>query len=166
MQNPKIVVLLVPHVHAPTGHYESDLDACRAIEKLTSLRFGPRAGERLTVVTAPYDAMEAKWLIAQTDWFCGTRMHSTIAALSSGVATCALAYSLKTRGVFESCDAAEAVADLRHLSTESALGQAMATFNDRARLADKINAALPGVRARGSQQLDEIAAGFELAEAA
>ena len=159
-------ILLVPHVHAPTGHYESDLDACQAVKRFATTRFGSEAGERVTVVTAPYDAMEVKWLIAQTDWFCGTRMHSTIAALSSGVATCALAYSLKTRGVFETCGAAEAIADLRHLSTQAALEQAMKTFDDRASLAADINAALPEVRARGSQQLDEIAASFGLAEAA
>ena len=46
------------------------------------------------------DASEVKWCISKLDWFVGSRMHATIAALSSGVPCAAIAYSRKFRGVF------------------------------------------------------------------
>jgi polysaccharide pyruvyl transferase WcaK-like protein len=65
-------ILLVPHVHAPTGHYESDLDACLALTRQLPQACRAEANERLTIVQSPYDASELKWIISQTDWFCGT----------------------------------------------------------------------------------------------
>lgn len=48
--------------------------------------------------------VEIKNIIADMDIFIGSRMHATIAALSSGVATIPLAYSRKFKGVFELLD--------------------------------------------------------------
>ncbi|MCC6360765.1 MAG: polysaccharide pyruvyl transferase family protein [Phycisphaerales bacterium] len=99
-------VLLIPHVVTPPGHYESDPGANDAV--LAALRNDPdsavraAAASRLAAAPPLSDCREAKWLISRCDWFCGTRMHATIAGLSSGVPTAAIAYSDKTRGVFES----------------------------------------------------------------
>jgi len=152
-------VLLTPHVHAPSGHYESDLDACRALLRSLPLRHARAATERVAVVTDALDACELKWLIAKTDWFCGTRMHATIAALSSGVPTAALAYSLKTSGVFASCGMVDAVVDLRTHAAEAALERLLASWRQRARAAAVLAERLPDVRARAGRQLDEIIAG-------
>ncbi|MDH4148084.1 MAG: polysaccharide pyruvyl transferase family protein, partial [Acidimicrobiia bacterium] len=72
------VVALVPHVIAPHGHPQSDRAA--AEELLASLDRAKAA--RVIVAPNPVGPAEAKWLIGQMDWFCGTRMHATIAALS------------------------------------------------------------------------------------
>jgi polysaccharide pyruvyl transferase WcaK-like protein len=159
-------ILLVPHVHAPTGHYESDLDACLALTRQLPQACRAEANERLTIVQSPYDASELKWIISQTDWFCGTRMHSTIAALSTGVACCALAYSLKTEGVFESCGVGNATCDLRQLSTEAALELVLSTWHHRQQLSDTLAKQLPNVLAQSDRQLDEIASTLRVAEAA
>jgi polysaccharide pyruvyl transferase WcaK-like protein len=155
-------LLLIPHVHAPSGHFESDLDACRALLRSLPQRLARAATERVAVVTAALDACELKWLIAKTDWFCGTRMHATIAALSSGVPTAALAYSLKTSGVFASCGMADAVVDLRTHAAEAALEQLLDSWRQRARSAAVLMERLPGVLARAGAQLDEIVAGARL----
>jgi len=152
-------LLLTPHVHAPAGHYESDLDACRTLLRSLPGRHARNAADRVAVVTDALDACELKWLIAKTDWFCGTRMHATIAALSSGVPTAALAYSLKTSGVFASCGMADAVVDLRTCANELALARLMESWRQRARSAAVLAQRLPGVRARTASQLDEITAG-------
>ena len=152
-------LLLVPHVHAPAGHYESDLDACRALLRSLPRRHARAAADRVAVVTDTLDACELKWLIAKTDWFCGTRMHATIAALSSGVPTAALAYSLKTSGVFASCGMADAVVDLRTCANELALARLIESWRQRARSGTVLAQRLPGVRARTASQLDEITAG-------
>ena len=159
-------ILLVPHVHTPVGHYESDLGACRAIIKLLPDRNKHAARHRITTIAHPYDATELKWIIGQADWMCGTRMHSTIAALSMGVPACALAYSLKTRGVFETCGVGDAVADLRYLSADEAVEQALQTWQKRERLATRISGRLPGVMARSREQLDEIVGALSLSRAA
>jgi len=152
-------LLLVPHVHAPAGHYESDLDASRALLDGLPPGLSQAAAKRIAIVSQALDARELKWLIAQTDWFCGTRMHSTIAALSSGVATAALAYSLKTRGVFATCGMAEAVVDLREETGPEALARLQQLWGRRRNDAENLALHLRGVRETASQQLDEIVAG-------
>jgi polysaccharide pyruvyl transferase WcaK-like protein len=159
-------ILLVPHVQAPAGHYESDLDACLAVINALPGRYQDSARRRTTTVSRSYDATELKWLIGQTDWMCGTRMHSTIAALSAGIPACALAYSLKTRGVFETCGVGEAVADLRFLSADEAVERVLWTWQNRESLARKIAGKLPKVLARGREQLDEMAGALQLSRAA
>jgi polysaccharide pyruvyl transferase WcaK-like protein len=156
LENSEARLLLVPHVHAPQGHYESDLDASRALLAALPRKVSQAAAERVAVVTQPLDARELKWLIARTDWFCGTRMHSTIAALSSGVATAALAYSLKTRGVFATCGMADAVVDLRASAAPEVLARLQQLWKQRQRGAATLAARLPRVRETASRQLDEI----------
>lgn len=144
-------VVLVPHVLTPPGHFESDRDACR--HALATL--GGRAFDRVAV--APdLDAAEAKWLIARTDWFCGTRMHSTIAALSSAVPAAALAYSGKTRGVFETCGVGSHVADLRELETDAAVDAAWRSWETRDEARAALARALPGVLRTADEQMDAI----------
>lgn len=150
-------LIIVPHVHAPTGHYESDLDASRALLKSLTGRHAAAAKKRATIVNQELDACELKWLIAKCDWFCGTRMHATIAALSSGVPTVALAYSLKTRGVFETCAMASSSIDMRTEVNANALDRVMNLWQQREYCATTLNQRLTSVRALGSRQMDEIA---------
>ena len=149
-------LLILPHVHAPQGHYESDLTA--SLELLASLpgSYADAVGERIAVVGQPLDARELKWLIAHCDWFCGARMHATIAAVSSGVPTAALAYSLKTRGVFKTCNASESVVDLRQHEEDDVLEQLLQLWHAREETSAALALALPGVRALAARQLDEI----------
>lgn len=149
-------LLLIPHVHAPEGHYESDLDASRALLSSLPERYSQRVTERVAVLAQALDASELKWLIAQTDWFCGTRMHATIAALSSGVPTAALAYSLKTRGVFATCAMAGAVVDLREKTGPEVLERLLQLWRQREAAAATLQRHLPRVRELASQQLDQI----------
>ena len=107
-------------------------------------------------LTQALDACELKWLIAQTDWFCGTRMHATIAALSSGVPTAALAYSLKTRGVFATCAMASAVVDLREQAGPDVLERLLQLWRRREAASGGLERHLPRVRELASRQLDEI----------
>jgi polysaccharide pyruvyl transferase WcaK-like protein len=156
LQNTDARLLLVPHVHAPRGHYESDLEASLSLLSGLPPTLSRLAQGRVAVVSEALDARELKWLIGQTDWFCGTRMHSTIAALSSGVATAALAYSLKTRGVFATCGMGEAVVDLREAAVADALTHLQQLWRHRQEDAAKLAQHLPAVRHAASRQLDEI----------
>lgn len=64
--------------------------------------------------------IKAKNLISSMDIFVGARMHATIAALSSGVATIPTAYSMKFSGVFEGIGYPYLI-DLRNMTTVEAL---------------------------------------------
>ncbi len=142
-------VVLVPHVHAP-GSIESDHAACRQVED----EIGDEA-----VTTAPdFDHPgSAKWFIAQLEWFCGTRMHATIAALSSGVPCASIAYSLKTRGVFASVGQSSHVADARSTDTATAADIALESFSKRGDAAQELAQTVPPVVTQARDELAEIA---------
>lgn len=110
-------VLLIPHVLGRRRGGEADNMA--AAELVGLLR--DRQASAVSRVETFGDASEAKAVIARCSFFVGTRMHSTIAALSSGVPAVGLAYSLKYRGVFASVGRADAVLDLRRLSSEDVI---------------------------------------------
>jgi len=139
-------VLLVPHVLVPPGHFESDVGACADAKR----RLGAWAQSRVEVIPAEYDACEMKWIIGRTNWFCGTRMHSAIAALSSGVPTSAIAYSIKTKGVFETCDQGQWVADPRRVDTTSIIEQLSSGWDARSRSCLTLRRSLRTVKATAS----------------
>lgn len=153
-------VLLVPHVisdpegGAAGGESECDMFACnqvfRELEAVADGRLGVLKG-----LTGP---REAKWAIGQLDWFCGTRMHSTIAALSSCVATAALSYSYKTRGVFATCGIADNVIDPRALDTEQTVEALWTLYLGRNQCQRQLQESVPKVIDRAEQQMDDIVA--------
>lgn len=145
-------ILLIPHVVRPTGHYESDIEACESIIAAQ----GINVSDRLAVSPVLEDPREVKWIIGQCDWFCGTRMHSTIAALSSGVPTSAISYSPKTAGVFDTCGQGAYVADPRQLDTEEVVELLWRSWLDRESARQSLSAALPEVLNQAEQQMDEI----------
>ena len=147
-------ILLVPHV-APThaAFPESDAQACREIAGAVS------SADRDRVVVAPtYDDPRCiKHLIARCSWFCGTRMHSTIAALSSGVPTATLAYSLKAQGVFDRCGQGEHVADMRRETTPDAIECVWRSWETRDDARRSLRDRIGEVRDAAEEQMDAIA---------
>ena len=141
-------LLLVPHVISPTGRPESDTDACRQIEA-ASHKWGPR----ICTADAPLSAAQAKGLIARLDWFAGSRMHSTIAALSSCVPSAALAYSGKARGVFASAGASSHVIDLRRSGAQSAAEETLRSFEQRDEERALLEVSIPAVRQQSVAQV-------------
>lgn len=87
----EVSVILIPHVIGQ-NKADDDLWICRALSEKFGLALSP-------AFTSP---VEAKSYISELDILVGSRMHATIAAVSSGVAAVPLAYSTKFRGVFES----------------------------------------------------------------
>lgn len=145
-------LLLVSHVPAPAGHFESDTDACWSVLK----ELGDWSHERIRLAPTLSDPGEMKWLIGQLDWFCGTRMHSTIAALSSGVPTSTMSYSDKALGVFEACGLADQVVDGRRASTDEALSRLWNGFLERADTASLLEDRVPPIIEQAQTQMDAI----------
>jgi polysaccharide pyruvyl transferase WcaK-like protein len=148
MQDPELRLLLIPHVMTPPGSPGSDAEAClRLLDRLP-----PVLKSRIRVTPRQLDECGVKWLISNVDWFCGTRMHSTIAALSSGVPTAAIAYSDKTLGVFESCGVGNQVIDPRKLATQAVVGTLIESFESRVHARQVLSATIAGVKACAVEQ--------------
>jgi colanic acid/amylovoran biosynthesis protein len=87
-----ISLILVPHVVGPAAN--SDVTVCRQLAREFDLQMAPEFNSPI----------EAKSFIARLDVLVASRMHATIAAVSSGVPVVPLAYSRKFSGVLRSVD--------------------------------------------------------------
>lgn len=145
-------ILLVPHVSTRPNHFEHDADACESVAE--ELRQIDR--NRVAVLPDGCDVFETKWIIARTDWFCGTRMHAAIAALTSGVPTAAIAYTRKTFGVFDTCQQGDHVADPRHLTTDDVVDHLWRCYVQREKTEADLQRALPTVHWQVESQMDDM----------
>lgn len=89
-------VVLVSHVFTPEPRPSYD---DKAFHDQIFQEINPRYRERVGVTHEDIGAPRMKYLISTLDAYAGTRMHSTIAALSCCVPTLALAYSDKAIGL-------------------------------------------------------------------
>jgi colanic acid/amylovoran biosynthesis protein len=145
-------IIFVPHVLTQTGHFEHDPDAAQRVVEL----LGDRAKGRTALLPEGLSATETKWVISQADWACATRMHAGIAALSTGTATGAIAYSRKTAGVYATCGLEHCVADPRTVRTEDAIDVLWRAWRRRIEIADQLADVAPRVRAQARAQMDEV----------
>lgn len=150
-------ILLIPHVLAPPGHHQSDREASERV--LAGL--DRRDAERVRVLATPRSPSAAKWLISRVDWFCGTRMHAAIAALSTATPACAIAYSVKTKGVFATCGQADHVADATTLTTQDALDLALWSFANRDAARAGLATRAPEVNRAAVDQVGEMLAALD-----
>jgi polysaccharide pyruvyl transferase WcaK-like protein len=108
-------VYLVPHVVGSVDDDSKDNDTKVTLELCNN-------DPRLKMAPLFKNPIEAKSYISQFDLFIGSRMHATIAALSSGVLTIPLAYSRKFKGVFEPLGY-KSTLDLQCMSEEEIINQ-------------------------------------------
>lgn len=91
--NPRVTLHIVPHVLAANAPYEDDYAVGETLKELyPEIVLPPR-------FKGP---SQAKSYVADMDLFMGSRMHSTVAALSSETAVVPLGYSRKFNGLFGS----------------------------------------------------------------
>lgn len=90
-------VHLVAHVIDDNLAVEDDYRVCRDI-------YNKYNSEKVVLAPKFNSPIEVKSYIASLEFFTGSRMHATIAAISSGVPTVPIAYSRKFSGVFGSLD--------------------------------------------------------------
>jgi polysaccharide pyruvyl transferase WcaK-like protein len=152
--NDQIMVVLVPHVYANAGirHFESDPDACHHAQKQLIVNYP----DRIFVVEDTLDHKQIKYLIGQTDFFLGSRMHSCIAAISQFIPTIGIAYSKKFQGVFESVGIGDYVVDLRTEDEPHILAQVIDAFNKRQETAENLRVTVPKIQDKIFGLFDDI----------
>jgi len=84
-------IYLIPHETRP---HSSDSEFMQQVHSLIKNK-----SSSIILIPQGYNAAETKWIISRMAFFAGARTHSTIAALSSGVPTLSLAYSIKAKGI-------------------------------------------------------------------
>lgn len=108
-------VILIPHTYnASQPNTEDDL---MAINKFLSS--DPSFLNKVSYVDGQYNAQQLKWIISQTVFFLGSRMHSCIAALSTSTPTIGLSYSYKFEGTFKMFGQQDNVISLNDLKKET-----------------------------------------------
>jgi polysaccharide pyruvyl transferase WcaK-like protein len=85
-------------------------------------------------------------------------MHSTVAAMSSEVPTVSIAYSDKTKGVFESAGLGNNVIDPRVLDTDETLERLKFLYSDKNGTKPVAGHAMDTVKQRAANQMREIVA--------
>lgn len=145
---PGVRVLLVPHV---TAHFDPECGDAAANRTALS-RLDPADRKRVMLVPGNLGPSELKWVIGQCDWFCGTRMHACIAALSQGVPCTSIAYSPKTQGVFETAGVDDGVVDPRRMRAPEIVDAVIAGLERRAATIQSLRMQLPRLREKLAQQ--------------
>jgi polysaccharide pyruvyl transferase WcaK-like protein len=138
----KCIVMLVPHVISEEMEIENDLNACRTIFQM--LPASER--DRVLVLDGRYDQNQVKYFIGQCEFFMGSRMHSTIAAISQCIPAAGLAYSKKFIGVFRTVAVEDCVVDLRTLSHEKAKNEIERIYEHRDDIHQKLLTVIPEVK--------------------
>ena len=147
-------VWFVPHVHAPLDHYESDLKASIDLKECIDQKLR----SRVRVLDAKYNQREVKSIISKMAWFCGTRMHATIASLSSCVPTVNIAYSGKALGVFETANSESSVFDARYVNDEDMLTLLYEHWSSRLKISKELSEKIERVKFLAQAQIEEISA--------
>ena len=103
-------VLFVPHTYSITKEFgENDYKAILEFMK------NYQNNEKITYLDKEYTAPELKYIISQTDFFIGSRMHSNLAALTTSTPTVALSYSYKFDGTFKMFDVSKCVINAKNI---------------------------------------------------
>lgn len=140
-------VAVVPHVLGE-GSFDSDVAVCRQVATELRSEFG---AERVHLADECRTPGQTKSVISRCSWFTGARMHSTIAAVSSGVPTGGVAYSDKIRPVFAELE--QPVVDARTASSDEIVDDLVALWRDRDRAAQDLRRTLPPVLEACTRQI-------------
>ncbi|MBP1838706.1 polysaccharide pyruvyl transferase family protein [Formosa algae] len=130
-------IILIPHTYNQIRpNREDDLEAIKDLKNTVYSQ-----NNNVLYFDKDYDAQQIKYIISQTIFFAGSRMHSCIAALSRSVPTVGLAYSYKFSGTFNMFSCGDHVLNLVNLKKEEIpdfIKKIHAIFNNRADTKSKL----------------------------
>lgn len=93
-----INVLLIPHVDPLTGSADNS-DSVYMSSILDKVRAAGLGEDRIAMLPRMLNTAQLKGVIGRCSYFMGARTHATIAALSLGIPTTSIAYSIKAKGI-------------------------------------------------------------------
>lgn len=91
-------VLLIPHVD-PLDGSDDNSDSSYMAGILSSVRSAGFGADRIDMLPRTFNTAQLKDVIRRCTYFMGARTHATVAALSQGIPTTSIAYSVKAKGI-------------------------------------------------------------------
>lgn len=131
LSSPNVKLHLVPHVVLLNNNVENDYQVSLEL-------FDKYNNDNLILAPFFLDPIQAKSYIAGLDFFTGARMHSCIAAFSSGVPVYPMAYSRKFNGLFKDTLQYSWMGDCVNESNDEVFTGMQEAFNNRELLFNKI----------------------------
>lgn len=153
---PNVKLHLIPHVVGSERHIENDYAVSFDLQNEF---YNPN------LVLSPLflSPVDAKDYISGMDFFMGARMHSTIAAFSSGVPVLPMAYSRKFNGLFIDTLSYNHLADLKKDTSNEVLDKIKDAFVNRSLLKEEIETQNNTVVAERKQTLvDDLKKFFQI----
>lgn len=145
--DPAAAVYFMPQVV-----YSAGRDDDRVVARRVAARLGARFAGRVHVVEEDLHPAMLKHAIGRMSCMVGTRMHSNIFALSSGVPTLAIAYEPKTEGIMRMLGLERYVLPMREVTRER-LGGLLRELRADAGYGAALERGLREVRERGTVAL-------------
>lgn len=154
---PDTYVMLIPHVVPELFEVENDLTACHQVRDNLGADLQGKV-----IIAEPqgrdpfFDQCEIKHIIGKCDFFLGSRMHATIAAISQCIPTVGLAYSKKFAGVYETVGVDDCVVDLRELDNSHIMESVKSIFEKRDEIKQRLEENIPIAKQKVSQLFDNL----------
>ncbi len=146
-EDDRYVVCLIPHVFLKEFLFdESDMWACNEIKEMFP---------EIEILCDFETPMEAKQIISSMDVFIGARMHATIAAFSTGVATIPVSYSRKFEGLYQDLEYPYLIG-ATHMNTQEAIEKTIEWIKNREQLTEKVKESAVLVKERQQVLFDVI----------
>jgi colanic acid/amylovoran biosynthesis protein len=148
-------VLLIPHVQET---FADDAESCHELWK--RLGYSPA----VSVLAGDFSAAEYKGVLSQCDLVIAERMHAGIGAISSGVPTALVAYSVKARGILEAmigpelCEGNALIEGNLFASPDAVVHQLDQVWHQRRLIADALAASVPNAQNMARKSFEPIAA--------
>lgn len=151
----KVKLHLIPHVVNQERVLENDYSV--SVDLVNEYR-----NENLVVAPFFFSPIEAKNYISGMDFFMGARMHSTIAAFSSGVPVVPMAYSRKFNGLFGDTLSYKYFVDLKASDSKTILEFIQECYKNRDNLMKAIQSQQRLIEERGKLIQDSLISFFNL----
>ena len=146
-------VVLLPQVTYSEG-LDDDRETARNMVRWVNQK------DHVRVVEDELSAGEIKWLCGRVDFFVGTRMHSNIFALSSGVPTLAIAYQPKTQGIMSELGLDDCVLPIEGLALEELQTVFDAMVGRKSEIRNRLGSTIPSLEVKALEAGQLIADNF------
>jgi polysaccharide pyruvyl transferase WcaK-like protein len=137
-------IILVPHVMMSPYTFpdNDDYQFMQAVRR----ELTPKEQEGVFLYDAhDHSSKQIKWLISRLRVFIGSRLHATVAALSSCVPTFCIGHSIKSRGIFRDIFGNEQwVTHVANLSADQLAERVKALLDGEAAIRDHLRSFIPG----------------------
>lgn len=146
--------ILFSQVCGPSVAEDDRVPARRVAARLRKL------GEKVVVIDSIVEPSLLKACYGMMDLFIGTRMHSNIFALSSGVPVLAIGYLFKTRGIMKSVGLQQWVIDIDQINGANLSNRLELAWKQRAETRKQIACTMPEIIERADRAAQYIAHDF------